>query len=148
MIPRIAGGWQTTMADLALILFIVSVAGLQTARAGKDGTDDNADNAEHAPPAQAEPLALYRAGEGAPPLGDWLAEQAPDPRQNLTIVATYRPGDAEGAARQAIALARQADARQQPARIVLEPGETARVTASLAYDQPSAEMARNLLIQQ
>ena len=141
MIPRLGGGWQTTMADLSLILFIVSVAGLQAGRVSKAAHD------EHAPPAQAEPLAVYRAGEGAPPLGEWLAEQASDPRQHLTIVATYRPGEAEGAARQAITLARQADGRQQPARIVLEPGETARITASLAYDQPSAEMARNLLIQ-
>lgn len=141
MIPRLAGGWQTTMADLSLILFIVSVAGLQAGKAGKAGLD------EHAPPAQAEPLAVYRAGEGAPPLGEWLAEQAPDPRQHLTIVATYRPGEADAAAREAIALAQQAAARQQPARIVLEQGDTARVTASLAYDQPSADMARNLLIQ-
>ena len=35
MIPRIAGGWQTTMADLALILFIVSVAGLQGGKEAK-----------------------------------------------------------------------------------------------------------------
>lgn len=141
MIPRLAGGWQTTMADLSLILFIVSVAGLQAGKAGR------ADQDEHAPPAQAEPLAVYRAGDDAPPLGEWLAEQAPDPRQHLTIVATYRPGEVDAAAREAIALAHQASAQQQPARIVLEPGDAARVIATLAYDQPSPEMARNLLIE-
>lgn len=135
MIARIPGGWQTTMADLSLILFIVSVAGLQTGRT---------DRAAAQLPAQGEPLALYSAGDDAPPIGEWLVEQAPDPRQHLTIVARYRPGDAAAAARRAIALAQDAGKAGHDARIVLEQGETDRLTASLAYDRPPAQVARSL----
>lgn len=135
MIPRIAGGWQTTMADLALILFIVSVAGLQ---AGKEA------KAKPGLPAQGEPLAVYSAREGALPLGQWLAEQAPDARQRLTIVARYGPGEAEEAARRALQLADEAGAAGHTPRIVLEQGDGARLVALLAYDRPPEEVARSL----
>lgn len=135
MIPRIAGGWQTTMADLALILFIVSVAGLQ-------GGDESKDTVEV--PAQGEPLAVYSAREDAPPLGEWLADQAPDPRQRLTIVARYGPGNADAAARRALQLAAEADAAGHAARIILEQGDGPGLIASLAYDRASEDMARNL----
>ena len=135
MISRLAGGWQTTMADLALILFIVSVAGLQ---AGK-GSEVAADL-----PAQGEPLAVYSAREGAPPLGEWLAEQTPDARQRLTIVATYRGGDAGEAARRALRLAAEAGDAEHSARIVLEQSNEARLVASLAYDRPPEQVARSL----
>lgn len=127
MIPRIAGGWQTTMADLALILFIVSVAGLQTGKEARTNADV---------PAQGQPLAIYSAREGAPPLGRWLADQAPDARQRLTIVARYRPGEADAAARGALRLAAEAGAVGHAPRIILEPGESAEFVASLAYDRP------------
>lgn len=135
MIPRLAGGWQTTMADLALILFIVSVAGLQGAKEEKSATDL---------PAQGEPTAVYRARPGAPPLDLWLAEQAPDARQRLTIVAQYRSGGAEAAALQAVRLAAQAGAAGSAARIVLEEGDASGPTAFLAYDRSAEEVARSL----
>lgn len=135
MMPRIAGGWQTTMADLALILFIVSVAGLQ---AGKK------EAVRPSLPAQGEPIAVYSAREGAPPLGQWLAEQAPDERQRLTIVARYRPGEADDAARRALRLAADAGAAGRSARILLESGASEEVLALLAYDRTSEEVARSL----
>jgi hypothetical protein len=87
---------------------------------------------------------VYRAHDGAPPLRDWLAEQAPDRRQLLTIVARYRPGDAAGAARDAVAMAQEAGAAGVSARIVLEPGEGAELLATLAFDRPADAMARPL----
>lgn len=139
MIARIAGGWQTTMADLALILFIVSIAGLQ-----------NIQEAEPAGalPARGEPLAIYRASESAPPLGQWLAEQAPDARQRLTIVARYRAGGADAAARRALQVAEEADAAGHSPRIILEQGEGPEIVASLAYDHSSEQMARSLRVSQ
>lgn len=138
MMPRLAGGWQTTMADLALILFIVSVAGLQAHESGESET------AEAQPSTQGEAVAIYRADEEAPLIGEWLDDQAPDPRQQLTILARYRPGEAEAASRQALALARQAGDRGRSARIVLEQGERADVLALLAFDQPADGVAQNL----
>lgn len=127
MIPRVAGGWQTTMADLALILFIVSAAGLQASGASQPTPRA---------PAQGEPLAVYSAREGAPPLAQWLAEQAPDRRQHLTIVARYSPGEADRAAARALSLAQEAGEAGRSARIVLEEGGGEDVMALLAFDRP------------
>jgi hypothetical protein len=94
--------------------------------------------------ARGEPLAVYRAYRDAPPIGQWLAEQAPDDRQYLTIVARYRPGDTAAAARDAVALAQQAGDAGVTARIVLEPGAGGELLATLAYDHPGPAMARPL----
>jgi hypothetical protein len=94
-------------------------------------------------PASGEPLAVYRAREGAPPLDEWLAEQAPDRRQYLTIVARYR-GDPAPAARDALRLAQEASAAGVIPRIVLEPGKDPDLLATLAFDRPEATVARPL----
>ena len=135
MIPRLAGGWQTTLADLALILFIVSVAGL------------NAPATETSPPRpseQGEASAIYRVSAESPPIGEWLAEQAPDERQHLTVIARYKPGEADLAARQALSLVDQAGPAVQAARIILEQGEGNETLALLAFDRPPELMARSL----
>src|SRR3546814_12757082 len=54
---------------------------------------------------QTEPLAVYVAAPGAPPLAQWLHEQAADPRQQLTITARY--GSGGGAQSRALADAGQ-----------------------------------------
>jgi hypothetical protein len=136
VIGRLSAGWQTTIADLALILFMVTAAAI-------DGHDDPTDSAP-SPAASGEPLAVYRAGEHAPPLREWLAEQAPDERQYLTIVAGYTEGDAAGAAGRALVLAAQAQAVGAAARIVLEPGDGDELVATLAFDRPGTAVARSL----
>lgn len=135
MIPRLAGGWQTTLADLALILFIVGVAGLNAPAAQAP---------ELRPSEQGEASAIYRAGTDAPPIAEWLAEQAPDERQHLTIVARYRPGEADLAASQAVALADQAGEAGRAARIIIEQGEGNETLALLAFDRPPELVARSL----
>lgn len=139
-----AFGWQTSLADLSLILFMLSAAALHRqpppARLA----------APHAAPAlrpapMAEPLAVYEAAPGAPALSAWLAQQAIDPRQQLTITARYgdAPGARDAALREASRLLGEAGAAGLSARLVVEPGEgPARV--ALAYDDP-ARVARDLL---
>ncbi len=126
MIAGRAGGWQTVIADLALILFMVTAAAMQRdkVRAGVEPL-----------PLRGEPLALYRSAEGAPPLWQWLDAQAPDERQALTIVSRYTPGQAQAAASAALALAAEAGSDREPARIVIEPGERLEVLATLAFDR-------------
>lgn len=143
MISRFSFGWQTTMADLALILFMVTAAGIH---AQQQQQQREHPTAASVPPLSVlgEPLALYRAGEGAPPLGQWLAEQAPDRRQYLTIFARYRPGHAASASRKALDLAREAGEAGVSARIVLEPGKTDDLLATLAFDRPDAGVAQPL----
>jgi len=143
MISRVSFGWQTTMADLAMILFMVTAAGIHAQQQQKQQVRQAATPSSLS--ALGEPLAVYRAHEGAPPLVEWLAEQAPDKRQYLTIVARYRPGSAESAAREALSLAQQAGAAGVSARIVLEPGEGTELLATLAFDRPDATVARPLL---
>ena len=143
MISRVTFGWQTTMADLALILFMITAAGIHAQQQQKQQGHEERGEAGRPLPASGEPLAIYRAREGAPPLGEWLAEQAPDRRQYLTIVARYR-GDAAAAAHDALGLAEEAAAAGVAARIVLEPGEGDDLLATLAFDRPGVAVARPL----
>jgi hypothetical protein len=130
MIVRTGTGWQTLMADLSIILFMVTAAALSQAGPGKA----QAGKAELAPSQRGEPIAIYRAGNGAPPLAQWLDTQARDERQMLTVVSTYRPGKQAAALARATAFAQDAFARGVPTRVVVEPG-SGDATATLAYDR-------------
>jgi hypothetical protein len=112
-------GWQTILADLALILFMICASALSVA----EGPAPAADKARAAPlrapqpvapphpvaPQQAEPVGVWRDGPDAPPLAQWLADQAADPRLRLSIVVRYatRTGAREAALEQAAALGPQ-----------------------------------------
>jgi hypothetical protein len=124
MIARAGSGWQTVLADLSLILFMVTASAVSEAPA-----------AVPPPllPALGEPVAVWRHGEGAPALTDWLAVTAPDPRLRLTIIAGPAVGEA------ALALAASAG---RPARVLLEPGFSG-LAATLTYDQ-AAPLAQPL----
>jgi hypothetical protein len=123
-------GWQTSLADLSLILFMLSAAALHN-------RPPVSAPAQAQPSAQSEPLAVYDATPGAPPLGAWLAQQAADPRQQLTITARYAdaPGARERALAEAARLAGEAGAASRFVRIVIEPG-TGAARVALAYDVP------------
>lgn len=132
MIDLRAGiGWQTTLADLSLILFMVATATLSQ----QDPAATRPKPAAAASP-QSEALARWQAGAGAPPLADWLALQAPDGRQQLTVVVPYRAGGVEAALNTASELARQAGPLGARVRIVVEPGAEEPI-ARLAHDRPS-----------
>jgi hypothetical protein len=129
MIVRAGTGWQTLMADLSIILFMVTAAALS--QAGHGTTQDG--QTALAPSQRGEPSAVYRSGNGAPPLAQWLDTQPRDERQMLTIVSTYRPGKQADAFARATAFAQDAFARGVQTRIVVEPGR-GDATATLAYD--------------
>lgn len=130
---RAGTGWQTTLTDLALILFMITASAVS---AMQEGT------AAHPSP-QAEPLAVWRSGKEAPPLEAWLVDQPRDPRQLLTIRAAYSPGKQGPALDEAVRVARAAGAAGLAARIVVEPGEGG-TSATLAYDRPPEKLARAL----
>lgn len=134
MIARtVNGGWQTILADLALILFMVTAAALANAGDAPAPAPRPA-----APPAgDVEPVALWRAGAGAPALDRWLADAARDPRLGVTITVHYAPGGRAAALAQAQDLAAAAGARAAAARIVIEPGDDAGAIAAVAYDVPA-----------
>ena len=120
MIARPGSSWQTVLADLSLILFMVTATAL---------SDSPAKAPPPAPlvlPALGEPVAVWRSEPGGPSLEDWLASQAADPRQRLTLVAA--PADGPAALAQAARLPR-------PARVLIEPGLAGAPYATLTYDR-------------
>jgi len=139
-------GWQTILADLALILFMICASALSVAEGPGPAADKARAMPLRAPPPpvpsavaasqQAEPMGVWRDGPGAPPLAQWLAEQATDPRLRLSIVVRYaaRPGQRQAALDQAAALARSAGARAGNARLVVEPGPQPGASVALGYD--------------
>ena len=126
MIARTGSGWQTVLADLSLILFMI------TAAAVSDGQAKSALAAEAVPPPQlmlpalGEPVAVWRAAPDAPDLRGWLAQNAADPRLRVTIIAP------DTAAEAALALSARAG---RPARVLLEPGVSGAPIVTLTYDQ-------------
>ena len=127
---NMAGGWQTVLADLSLILFMVCASALSTAPA-RSGPAELPNPPQSSPPG---PLAIYRADPGTPPLDRWLRDQTPDPRQRLTIVATYAGEGRAAAAEQADSLARVSEAAGFDPRVIIEPGTAGLATVGLAFE--------------
>lgn len=134
---RVGTGWQTLMTDLSIILFMITAAAL----AQQD--PEAVAQAAQTPSQRSEPVAVYRAGKDAPPLGQWLADQPRDPRQMLTIVSTYAAGQENAALDLATSLAREAGKAGQASRVVIEPG-LGEATATLGYDSNTPLLAQAL----
>ncbi len=132
-------GWQLILADLALILFLVTLSALPAAEAesGQRLADRDArpkDALGVLAPEVAPAQALYRPVAGGPSLGAWLAAQPRDPRATLTVFVHYLPGEAQQAWQQAEALTDEARAEGVAVRTILTASESREVYASLAYD--------------
>jgi len=134
-------GWQLILADLALILFLLTLSSLPAAEAesGRRLADRAARGKEARPVLGraeiAAAQALYRPVAGGPGIGEWLAAQPRDPRATLTVFARYRPGGEAEAWAQARALAAQAQASGVAVRTIIAAGGEADLYASLAYDE-------------
>lgn len=142
MTSQIAGGqvstsWATILADLAIILFMITAADLSNAEIARSAAEPSP-----ATVATAEPVALYRPDGAAPPLARWLADQPSDPRQQLTIVAHYRAGEADTMAAEGLRLVSQAEAAGRAPRLIVEPGERSETVAVIAYDADPRAVAR------
>ncbi len=140
----IAMPWQTILADLALILFMMTAAALANAPDGPLLPKAvEAQPAPHsptprppAPSASGEPVGVWRDGPGAPALAEWLAQQGRDPRLRVSILVRHLSGHEQAALARAGALTAAAGARATGARIVIEPGSADDASVVLAYDAP------------
>lgn len=143
---RSGTGWQLILADLALILFLVALIAL-IGRTDERAEEDllierrseraRADTVSHEAPGLAGVApahGVYRPAPGAPPIGDWLADQALDTRAVLTILARHEQGARAEAWARALALAREAQGSGVPVRIVTEEGDAPDLSATLAFD--------------
>jgi hypothetical protein len=142
--PRGGHGWQLILADLALILFLLTLSALPAAEAetGRRLADSEArgeDTKRNLQPEIAAAQALFRPVAGGPSLGDWLSSQAPDPRATLTIFAVHARGGEAAAWERAQALAAEARARGASVRTIITAGTADEIYASLAYDDVIAE---------
>ena len=137
MIVRAGTGWQYALADLSLILFLVTASALaQASSAPKAPIPTSAPAPLPAPIAAAfttEPVAVWSAGEGAPPLADWLAQVAADPRLEVQIIVRFADKKRDAAVAQALQLAVQGGPRASAARILVEPGDRSGASVSLNY---------------
>lgn len=140
--------WQLILADLALILFLLTLSALPAAEAetGRQlaarAVQEKAAREAARPRAEiAAAQALFRPVAGGPSLGAWLASQAPDPRATLTIFAVHAPGAEADAWARAEALAAEARASGVQVRTIITAGKREEIYASLAYDAEIAEPA-------
>lgn len=143
---RAGTSWQLILADLALILFLLTLSALPAAEAetGRRLADSKArgEDAQGALQPEISPAqALYRPVPEGPSLGEWLAAQAPDPRATLTIFAVHAEGSEAAAWERAQKLAGEARARGARVRTIITVGPADDVYASLAYDEVIAETA-------
>jgi len=132
-------GWQFILADLALILFLITLTALP-GDAGVARDEGGAGSARaHTPqPAIAPAQALYRPVPGGQGLARWLANQPQDPRATVTVFARHAPGGERAAWQAAEALAREAAGSGHAVRTIIAAGEEADLYVSLAYDAPRA----------
>lgn len=119
-------GWQVTLADLSLILFLAALSGLGS-RPQPGGADTL--NPQHAPS-----QALYRWESDAPGFREWLVEQDLDDRSSLTVVVQYKRGEEAWAISRLSEMLGQQGNAQIATRAVLKEGSGAEAYATLGYD--------------
>jgi len=127
-----SGRWDILLADLSLILFVVTLGGLVSMPSSEAA--DLAQSDEEDPLDIAPSQALYRSIEGGPTLREWLQSQPRDPRATLTIFLDYTPDEASESFAAAAQLIEQATAEGVEVRTVIKPNEQTDIYASLAFD--------------
>lgn len=130
MTSRAAPSWQVVLCDLALILFLTTLA------AAQEGGPEAPDAMQQSE--RAQELAVYRDGAGGLTLEQWLAEQPGDARTQVTVLARYAPADFAAVEQRARVLAGSAAKADKPPRLIIEPAKESAVIVSLAYDAPQA----------
>jgi hypothetical protein len=133
-------GWQLILADLALILFLLTLSALPAAEAetgqklaDREARGEKARRALRTEVAAAQ--ALFRPVADGPSLSEWLSAQAPDPRATLTIFAVHATGGEAAAWARAQQLAQEAHASGAQVRTIITVGGKPDLYASLAYDE-------------
>ena len=129
-------GWQLILADLALILFLVTLSTLaQTAERKKA---EEAQASVNGTSQFAASQALFRPSADGPAMRDWLSDRPFDQRSTLTVYAQHSGADRDRMWEAAQALADQAAQSGYRVRTVITKGSTSDLYASLAYDAPAA----------
>lgn len=135
-------GWLTTLADLSIILFMLTAADLSNAQIDRDRNV-----ATMKAVVTAEPVAIYRPEPGIMPFGEWLATQPVDNRQRVTVLIRHTGADEQRLIAEGLKLAAPAEQAGKSPRMIVERAERADVVAMLTYDAAPEPLAHNLLEQ-
>lgn len=127
-----ASGWQLILADLALILFLVTLSALANEEAHKPVLVPAREREPEVAPSQA----LFRPDPLGPTLREWLSQRPHDARATLTVFAQYSAGERDRVWEQARALSNSAAQEGYSVRVVITQGRESDLHASLAYDTP------------
>lgn len=126
--------WQVVLSDLALILFLTTLAALARMPEGAGTLPVAAERSSE--------MAVYRDGAGGLTLAQWLAQEQPDARVQVTVLGRFAPADFAQVSERAERLALQVQQLGHAPRLVLEPGSGSEVIVSLAYDAPALSQAQ------
>lgn len=143
MIAKANNGWQLVLADLALILFLVTLTALVNTRSEPNAKSARATHVAptHVAPTHVAPAqALFRPTTRGPTLAQWLSEQPRDPRTTLTIIAQHTGEDRSLLWDNAQTLAASAARSGVTVRVIITAGDESDLYASLAYDEPGANL--------
>ncbi|MBB3033974.1 hypothetical protein [Alteriqipengyuania lutimaris] len=125
--------WQTSLADLSLILFlVVATAHREDAGEGQDNARTQEERAIDI--AQGQPMAVFRPG-GDADLARWLKLQGIGEGEVATVIVRHAPGAAAQAAAQAAQLAGQIEEAGHFARLMVEPGASPETLVVIAHDR-------------
>ncbi|TIX51509.1 hypothetical protein [Alteraurantiacibacter aquimixticola] len=146
MMPGREAGWMVPLADLSLILFVLT----GTALSGLSGMPED----EYLPATRPRSAsgaietgiasAVHADAPGAPPLSEWLAAYRPMEGEQLTIQGFYAPEDRPAIRERTEQWAAEAHEAGVEARVILQPAESSQVIALFAHDR-NMELARSLL---
>lgn len=125
MIRDIGGSWLVPLADLSLILFIVTGGALTARLSQPDG---------NLPVAEGVAAAIHVDASGAPPLAQMLTSYPVSTGEQLTVQGYYAAGDRANVVARAERLAEEAIAAGVEPRIIVQPAAQTLVIASFAHD--------------
>jgi len=126
-------GWQTSLADLSLILFAV-VAASYRGDPGEEAVPRPEEVEQALDVALGQPMAVFRPG-GDADLTRWLAAQNMDEGALATVIVRHRPGSAARAASEAAHLADEIERAGHHARLVVETSASPEILVTIAHDR-------------
>lgn len=135
--------WLVPLADLSMILFVVTGAALaqQPAPAARLRGEDGRPTGF----IQTVPVAMLTDAPGGPPLAQWLAGNGSDATGLVTIEGHFAaPADRPRIEARVSTLASEAREAGVEPRVVVEPGTASQVVTVFAYDR-DPQLARHLL---
>jgi hypothetical protein len=124
------------LADLALILFLVTLAALAGSPASSEAGESTSATVF---PEFAPSQALFRPSPGGPSLAQWIASQPRDPRATLTVFAQHTGANSAEIWEEAQTLADSGGLEGVNVRVLITSGGESDIYASLAFDARPAD---------